>query len=155
MFHACASTFHVSCICNRSGSVHIPNWVLYSQFRRMCCKLFWPIFYTHGTIGYHQYSHFYQWEHLLWLIQYLVLQSSKNVAIAIDTATISKLWLHILNLLKIWGQMIYRPSHLSPVLWNPVLGLEHQNTHSNGKRPDMKMPSLDSDSPLKTGPDDI
>src|SRR5258708_24768149 len=39
-FYPCASKFHVQCICNRSESVYIPNWILYSQFRRMCCKLF-------------------------------------------------------------------------------------------------------------------
>ena len=48
---------HFMCHASVTGvdTVHIPNCVLYSQFKRMCCKLFWPIFNTHRTIGYHQY----------------------------------------------------------------------------------------------------
>ena len=75
------------------------------------------------------------------------------MAIAIDTATILKFWLEILNLLKICGQMIYKTSYLRPVSYTPVLGLEHRNSYSKSYKPDMKIPSIDSESPLKIAPD--
>ena len=77
------------------------------------------------------------------------------MAIVIDTATILEFWLDILNLLKICGQVIYKTSCLRPVLSNPILGLEHWNSHSESYKMNMKIPSLDLKSPLKTGPDDI
>ena len=77
------------------------------------------------------------------------------MAIVIDTATFLEFWVDILNLLKICGQMIYKTSCLRSVLSNPILGLEHWNSHSESYKVDMKIPSLDLGSPLKTGPDDI
>ena len=77
------------------------------------------------------------------------------MAIVIDTATILEFWLDILNLLKICGQMIYKTSCLRPVSSNPVLRLEHQNSYSESYKVDMKILSLDMESLLKTGPDDI
>ena len=75
------------------------------------------------------------------------------MAIVIDTATFLEFWVDILNLLKICGQMIYKTSCLRPVSYNPVLGLEHQNSHSKSYKPDMKIPFIDSESPLKIAPD--
>ena len=77
------------------------------------------------------------------------------MAIVIDTATILEFWLQIQNLLKICGQMIYRTSCLRPVSSNPVLGLEIWNGYNKSCRSDIKMPFLDSESPLKTGSGDI
>jgi len=77
------------------------------------------------------------------------------MAIVIDTATFLEFWLDILNLLKICGQMIYKTSHLRPVSYNLVLGLEHQNSYNKSYKPDMKIPSIDSESPLKITPDGI
>jgi len=49
--------------------------------------------------------------------------------------------------------MIYKTSYLRPVSYTPVLGLEHRNSYSKSYRPDMKIPSIDSESPLKIAPD--
>jgi hypothetical protein len=51
--------------------------------------------------------------------------------------------------------MIYKTSCLRPVSSNPVLRLEHQNSYSESYKVDMKILSLDMESLLKTGPDDI
>ena len=72
------------------------------------------------------------------------------MAIVIDTATILEIWLHILNLHKICGQMIHKTSCLRPVSSNPVLGLGIWNSHNKSYRPDTKIPCSDSEYPLKT-----
>ena len=51
--------------------------------------------------------------------------------------------------------MIYKASCLRSVSYNPVSGLEHQNSHSKSYQPDMEIPSIDSESPLKMTPDGI
>ena len=51
--------------------------------------------------------------------------------------------------------MIYRISCLRPVLLNPILGLENQNTHSKSHGLDMKIPFSDSESPPKAGSENI
>ena len=42
-----------------------------------------------------------------------------------------------------------------PLLPDPFLGLEHQNSCSKGYTPDVKIPYLDPQSTLKTAPDGV
>jgi hypothetical protein len=64
-------------------------------------------------------------------------------------------WHHIWNLLKIWTQKTYRPTYVVLLWVNLILGLEYQNIHSKGDRPDMKIPSSDPPSAHWIGPDDV
>jgi len=130
-------------------------WLYHKNQTRICQSLFWNMIHTYRNSGYQQCLHLHWLELLLWLNQVLLTLFFRNVALAGHTDKVLKFWQQILNLLEIWAQMIYGPSHVGSLWVNLILGLEHQNGCIKGYRPDMKIPSSDPESAHQIGPDDI
>ena len=74
------------------------------------------------------------------------------MTLAGHTGKILKFWLQIQNLFEIWAQMIiiYRLT-----LVNLILGLENQNGHIKGYRPEMKIHFSNPESAHQIGLDYI
>jgi len=112
VFHACASRLLMWCIYNKANGKKSPIWLHHNNQTNICQSVFWNIIHTYRTSGYQQYLHFYPLEHLVWLNQVLPILSFRNMTLADHTGKDLKFWLQIPNLLEIWAQMIYRPSHM-------------------------------------------
>jgi len=155
VFHACASRLLMWCNYNKENGKKCLIGLYHNNQNKICQSIFWNMIHTCRTTGYKQYLHVYWFEHLLWLNQVLPTLFFRNMALAGHMGKILKFWLQILDLLEIWAQMIYESSHMSSLLVNLILGLEHWNGCIKGYRPDTKIPLSDPDSTHQIGSDDI